>query len=600
MSVTGAAHRAEEEVLGKAYDARITRRLLRYLDPYRSRLVLAMALLVAASGVQILGPWLVQLALDQAVPAGDLPLLTLLVGAYFAAAAAAFVLQYLQAVLMAWLGQTSMLDLRRELFAKLQELDLAYYDRTPIGRLMTRVTSDVETLNELFSSGVVTILGDLLTLAFIVTAMFLMDPRLALVTLSIIPFVIWAAAIFRSRIRDAYRDIRVRVARINAFLHERITGIRVVQLFNREAADAAELDRANADYLQAHLRSIRLYALFFPVIEIFSAIAIALIVSYGGWAALSGETTVGVVTAFLLYARRFFRPIQDLSEQFNVLQAAMASSERIFQLLDHPTPLPPEEGERMSLPLPIRGEIEFRGVWFAYGERGEGEPDWVLRGLSFRASPGERIAIVGHTGAGKSTIIHLLMRFYEPQRGEILIDGIPIRRIPHRELRQAVGLVMQDVFLFSEELSYNIRLGEETISDEAVRRAAEEVGADRFIDRLPGRFGERLGERGVKLSVGERQLVSFARALAFNPPILVLDEATSSVDSELEARIGEATERVMAGRTSLVIAHRLSTIQGVDRILVLHQGQLREEGSHEELLAEDGLYARLYELQFAG
>ncbi len=588
----------EEERLGKAYDARLMRRLLRYLRPYRWQVVGAVVLLVSASALQIVGPWLIAVALDDAVPDANVRLLLTLTVAYLVATLASFGLEYAQALVTTWLGQRVMVDLRAEIFEKLQTLDLSYYDRTPVGRLMTRITSDVETLNELFSSGVVAIFGDLFTLIFIVSAMLLMDWQLALVTFAVLPFVVWTAFLFRARIRDAYRDIRLRVARMNAYLHERITGVQVVQLFNREEADAAELDRINRDYLDAHLRSITYYALFFPVIELFTAIALALIIAYGGFAILSGATSVGVVTAFLLWARRFFRPIQDLSEKYNVLQGAMASSERIFRLLDRaPAIVDPADPE--FLPDELRGEIEFRDVWFAYGTRDDGSPDWVLRGVSFRAEPGQKVAVVGHTGAGKSTLINLLMRFYEPQRGEILLDGIPIRRLRQHDLRRQIGLVLQDVFLFSEDVKYNIRLGDTGITQERIESAAREVGAHRLIERLEGGYGQPLGERGASLSVGERQLVSFARALAFDPRILILDEATSSVDSELEARIDEATERLLAGRTSLVIAHRLSTVQGAHRILVLHRGELVESGSHAELLAEEGLYARLHELQFA-
>ena len=588
----------EEEALGRAYDARLMRRLLRYLKPYRWLVLVAVLLLILASGLHVVGPWLTKILLDEAIPARDRRLLGILAGAYSLAILLGFGLEYSQRLLTTWLGQRIMFDLRKEIFRKFQTLDLRFFDRNPTGRLMTRITSDVETLNELFSSGIITVFGDVFTLTFIVVAMLKMDWRLALVSFSVLPFVAWAAFLFRGRIRRAYRDIRVRLARINAFLHERLTGIRVVQLFNREEPDAGRHKEINRDYLEAHLRSITYYALFFPVIELFTAIALALIIWYGGGSILQGALTVGVVAAFLQYAQRFFRPIQDLSEKYNILQGAMASSERIFKLLDRePEVVDPEVP--VPLPLPISGEIEFRHVWFAYGKTEEGEPDWVVKNVSFRVAPGEKIAVVGHTGAGKTTVINLLMRFYDPQKGEILLDGVPIQDVALKELRERVGLVLQDVFLFSRDVGYNIRLGSGEITSEEVKAAAERIGAAPFIDRLPKAYDQPLGERGSTLSVGERQLVSFARALAFDPRILILDEATSSVDSEIEAHIEQATDELMKGRTSLVIAHRLSTVQGADRILVFHHGELREEGTHQELLGQEGLYARLYELQFA-
>ncbi len=588
----------EEEALGKAYDARLMRRLLTYLWPYWPLALLAILILVLSSALAIVGPWLTQLALDEAIPQGDMGLLGRLALVFGAALAATFGLQYAQALLTTWLGQSVMYDLRREIFRKLQRLDLKVFDRTPVGRLMTRITSDVETLNELFSSGLVTVFGDVFTLVFIVAAMLSMDWQLAVVSFAVLPFVAWAAFLFRSRIRQAYRDIRVRVARINAFIHERITGMRVVQLFNREEADTHAHDQLEEEYLEAHLRSITYYALFFPVIEVFTSVALALIIWSGGERILSGTLTVGVVAAFLQYARRFFRPIQDLSEKYNLLQGAMASSERIFKLLDQESAVV-DPADPVPLAARTQGQIEFRDVSFAYGRDGDGEWDWVLRHVSFRVRPGEKVAIVGHTGAGKTTLINLLMRFYDLQEGEILLDGVPVKELAIDELRRRIGLVLQDVFLFSEDVAYNIRLGSPEIDDQAVRRAAERIGAHPFIERLEEGYDQPLGERGASLSVGERQLVSFARALAFDPPILILDEATSSVDSEIEAKIERATDELMRGRTSLVIAHRLSTVVNADRILVMHNGELREEGTHQELLDGGGLYARLHQLQFA-
>ncbi len=598
MPATDIKPASEEEALGKAYDAQLMRRLLQYLSPYRWKVVLGVSILLVVAALELLGPYLTKVALDSAIPEGDLAQLGLLAAAFAAALVLTFVLEYAQQILTTWLGQRIMFDLRRQVFGHLQRQSLRYFDRNPVGRLMTRVTNDVEVLNQLFSSGIVTVFGDVFTLIFIVGVMLWMDWQLALVAFAVMPFVILVAFVFRAKVRQAYRDIRVRLARINAYLQERITGVAVVQLFGREDRTTAKFGEINRDHLEAHLRSITYYALFFPVIEVLTTIALAAILVYGGGRLIDGTVTVGVVTAFLMYARRFFRPIQDLSEKYNMLQGAMASSERIFKLLDsEPSVMDPAHPER--LPEPGRGEIEFRNVWFAYTrDEDDDEWDWVLKDVSFIARPGERLAVVGHTGAGKTTLINLLMRFYEPQKGEILFDGVPIQNVAQRELRERIGLVLQDVFLFSRSVEYNIRLGRDDIDDDRVRQAAARVGADRHIERLPRGYQEPLGERGASLSVGQRQLLSFARALAFDPLVLVLDEATSSVDSELEHQIQEALEHLLEGRTSLVIAHRLSTVQSADRILVFHHGELREAGTHAELLAESGLYARLYELQF--
>ncbi|HYR07592.1 MAG TPA: ABC transporter ATP-binding protein [Longimicrobium sp.] len=587
------AHAHDDELDAKP-DARLLRRLVGYLAPYKLQVALSLFLLFAAAALELAGPYLTKVALDRAIPERDAGMLGMLVALYMGSLVLAFVAEYAHTLLTAWLGQRVMLDLRDEIFAHLQGLSLRFFDRNPVGRLMTRVTNDVEQLNEAFSSGLVTIFGDVFTLLFILGMMVQLDWRLALVTFTVLPFVAITTFLFRGLIRRAYRDIRVRLARINAFTQEHVSGIRVVQLFGREKPVLTRFKQVNADHLEAHLRSITYYALFFPVIEVLTAVALALILWYGGGETLRGTMTVGVVAAFLQYTRRFFRPIQDLSEKYNILQGAMAASERIFELLDT-QPEVQDDPEPLHLPAPGRGEIEFRDVWFRYGDE---DDTWVLKGVSFVARPGERVAIVGATGAGKSTIISLLMRFYDATRGEILFDGVPIRRVPVPELRSRVSLVLQDVFLFSEDVASNIRLGETDISDERVREAARRVGAEPFIARLPAGYAQPLGERGTSLSVGERQLVSFARALAFDPLVLVLDEATSSVDSELEAHIEQALLELMRGRTSLVIAHRLSTVQSADQILVLHHGEIRERGTHGELLRRGGLYARLHELQF--
>ncbi|CAN5726313.1 ABC transporter ATP-binding protein [soil metagenome] len=597
-----AAQTYGEESLGKAYDARLMRRLLGYLRPHRWRVAGAMTLLLAGATLELVGPVLTKIALDRALPEGDTSLLLLLSIVFIAALLLSFLIEAAQTIVTTWLGQHVMYDLRKEIFGHLQRLPLPYYDRNPVGRTMTRVTSDVEVLNELFSSGVISIFGDIFTLLLIVAAMFIMDWQLALVTLAVMPFVLAVAIVFRTRIREAYRDVRVRLARINAYLQEHISGIAVVQLFGREQPATAQFREVNADYLAAHLRSITYYALFFPIVEVLTAIALAVIIVYGGSAIMAGAVSVGTMAAFLQFARRFFRPIQDLAEKYNMLQGAMASSERIFALLDTAPAEAPGQ-VTTQLPQPGRGEIEFRNVWFAYvrsDDSAGADWEWVLRDVSFRVRPGERVAIVGHTGAGKTSVISLLLRFYEPQRGDILVDGIPVRDVAVDELRERIGLVLQDVFLFSRSISYNVRMGREDIDDARVEEAVRRVGANTFVARLPRGYDEPLGERGASLSVGERQLLSFARALAFDPQILILDEATSSVDSALEQRIDDALTALVRDRTSLVIAHRLSTVQNADRIIVLHHGELREQGTHAVLLQRGGLYARLYKLQFEG
>ena len=584
----------QDEALDRSYDARLLRRLLVYLRQYRGLTALAVLLLLAGAGLALVGPVLTQRALDVAIPARDTGLLGTLAMVFLVALFLEFVVEYGQTLLTTYLGQRVMYDLRMQIFGHLQRLSISYFDRNPVGRLMTRVTSDVETLNELFSSGVVTVFGDVFTLLAIMTMMLWIDWRLALVTFAVIPLVWLTARIFRRRVREAFGDIRVRLARLNAYLQERLSGMRVVQLFGREADSAARFAELNQEHLEAHRRSITIYAVFFPVVELLTAVAMALLLYYGGLRALGGTITVGVLAAFIQLTRRFFQPLQDLSEKFNLLQSAMASSERVFALLDQPVtvvePLNP-----VKLPQPVRGEVRFEGVWFRYSPEGP----WVLRDVSFTASPGQTIALVGHTGAGKTTIVNLLLRFYDPDRGRILIDGVDIKQLSTSDLRSLIGFVQQDLFLFAGDIQHNLTL-DAPIPPEAARQAARRVGADRFIERLPAGYDHRLGERGRSLSVGERQLLSFARALALNPTILVLDEATSSVDAQAEGQIQRAIAELMTGRTSLVVAHRLSTILHADEILVLQHGEIRERGSHRELLAQQGLYERLYQLQLRG
>ena len=579
---------------GRGYDASLLRRLLGYLRPYRWWTLGAVLLLMSQSVLALIGPRLTQHALDVAVPHHDLGLLGLLTGLYLATLVVDFVVEYGATLLTSYIGQRVMYDLRMQIFGHLQRLSIGYFDRNPVGRLMTRVTSDVETLNELFSSGVVTIFGDVFTLVAIMGMMLAIDVRLALVTFAVIPLVWLTARIFRRRVRQAFGDIRVRLARLNAFLQERLSGMRVVQLFGREEDTARRFGVLNQDHLEAHLRSITVYAVFFPAVEVLTAVAMALLLWYGGLRVLDSTLTIGVLAAFIQYTRRFFQPLQDLSEKFNLLQSAMASSERIFALLDEPVTVREPEAP-VPLPQPVRGAVRFENVWFRYSPTGP----WVLRDVSFSASPGQTIALVGHTGAGKTTIVSLLLRFYDPERGRITVDGVDIRQLSSADLRSIIGFVQQDLFLFTGDIQHNLTL-DAPISPEAAREAAGRVGADRFIERLPSGYHHELGERGRSLSVGERQLLSFARALALDPSILVLDEATSSVDAEAEAQIQRAIAELMAGRTSLVVAHRLSTILHADEILVLHYGEIRERGSHRELLAQRGLYERLYQLQLRG
>jgi ATP-binding cassette, subfamily B, multidrug efflux pump len=606
----------EEEVLGKAYDARLMRRLLQYLRPYKPQVALALAAIISASILQLAQPYLMKLAIDRYIANGDLRGVDRIAIAFFGILIGSFVLEFIQTWTLQMTGQRIMYDLRLQIYRHLQRIDLQFYDRNPVGRLMTRVTTDVDVLNDMFTSGVVSIFGDIFTLAGIMIVLVTMDWRLALVAFAVLPLIVLVTQWFRRNVRESYRTVRAWVARINAFLQEHITGMPTVQLFRRERRSFERFEEINRKHRDANIESILFYAVFYPAIEVIGALASALIIWFGGGWTLQGTLTIGSLVAFLLYAGRFFRPISDMSEKFNVLQAAMASSERIFKLLDTPIKIQSGLGTRDSgldgrhsglsiessesrIPNPEsrpdgpEGHIMFDHVSFAYD--GENE---VLRDVSFEVRPGERVGIVGATGAGKSTLINLLLRFYDVTHGRILVDGVDVRDMDLRRLRRLFSLVLQDVHLFSGTIAANIRLGEASIDDAAVKRAAEAVHADRFVDRLPGGYASPVAERGATLSVGQKQLLSFARALAFNPRILVLDEATSSVDTETELLIRDALHVLMAGRTTIAIAHRLSTIQDMDKILVLHKGQLRESGRHQDLLAQRGIYYKLYQLQY--
>jgi ATP-binding cassette subfamily B protein len=581
----------DEEVLGKAYDARLMRRLLTYLAPHRVSVAVAAVAIVGHSTLELAPPYLTKIVIDQYIPSGDLSGLGLIAVVFFATLVGSFTLEYLQTWMLQTIGQRIMRDLRMQVHGHLQRLDLRYYDRNPVGRLMTRVTTDVDVLNELFTSGVVSVFGDLFTLAGITCVLLWLDWRLALVAFSVLPLIAIVTQWFRTNVRESYRTVRTWIARINAFLQERITGMTTVHLYRREAQDFAAFDEIDRQHRDANIRSIFYYAVFYPAVEMVSALAAALILWVGGWWVSEGALTLGSLVAFLMYAQRFFRPISDMSEKFNILQGAMASSERIFALLDTPVEIQPSVAGALRPEGP--GVIAFEHVTFWYVE---GDP--VLRDVSFRVEPGQRVAVVGATGAGKTTIVSLLLRFYDVQEGRITIDGVDIRTMDLAHLRAMFGLVLQDVHLFSGTIASNVRLGNAAIGDEAIREAIAAVHADTFVDRLPLGLATPVAERGATLSVGQKQLLSFARALAFNPRILILDEATSSVDTDTELLIRDALKVLMRGRTSIAIAHRLSTIQDMDRILVLHKGQLREVGTHQELLAARGIYHRLYRLQF--
>jgi ATP-binding cassette subfamily B protein len=625
------ASNQEEEVLGKAYDGRLMRRLLTYLRPYKWHVVVALAAIILKSGLDVLGPFLTKIAIDKylakspdshswigdRLSSAPLTGIAQIGGLYVGILVFTFTLEFIQTYLMQWTGQKVMFDLRRQIFRHLQHIHVAFFDKHPVGRLVTRVTTDVDALNEMFTAGVVSIFEDVFVLAGIIAIMMKMNWKLALITFAVLPLIVYATKIFRDKVRDSYRRIRTAIARINSYLQEAVSGMLVLQLFNREKRAFNKFSDINASHMEAFKDAIMAYSVYYPVVEILSAIAIASIIWFGGNDVIRGVATIGVLVAFMQYAQRFFRPIQDLSEKYNILQSAMAAGERVFKLLDTKIEVTsPAVAKRPQGP----GRIEFDHVWFAYGNKPAaekpadsssrlgragapvptqtGEPDWVLRDVSFALEPGETIAVVGHTGAGKTTLISLLMRFYDVQRGAIRLDGVDIKEMNLDDLRGRFGVVLQDPFLFSGTVAGNIRLGTARIQDADVEQAAEDVNLADFIRTLPGGFKEEVRERGSTLSTGQKQLISFARALAHNPKILILDEATSSVDTETEFRVRDALNRMVEGRTALIIAHRLSTIQRADKIIVMHKGQVREMGSHQQLLAQRGIYWKLYQLQY--
>jgi ATP-binding cassette subfamily B protein len=601
----------EEEVLGKAYDARLMRRLLGYLRPYWLVVWAALAAIILYGVLQALPPYLLKVEVDRYLdPAARAPVPPVLdrflspnplVGItqiafvlFLPTVLLSFLLEFAQSFAMQLVGQKVMYDLRRQLFAHLQRLQVSFYDRNPVGRLVTRVTSDVDVLNELFASGMVAIFGDFFTVLSIAAVMLSLNWKLALLTFSILPLVVLVTVAFRKAVRESYRRIRLAIARINAYLQEHITGMTVIQLFNRESRSLEEFEKVNRTHMEAYKDSILAYGLFFPAVEFLGVLAVAIIIYLGGGMALEGLVTVGTAIAFIQYSQRFFRPIQDLSDKYNIFQAAMASAERIFKLLDTPVSIADPAGAQPVVPLPDpQGRVEFRGVGFAYRDDHR-----VVENVSFAVEPGETVAIVGHTGAGKTTLTSLLLRFYDVQEGAVLFDGIDIRQLRLRDLRKNFGLVLQDPFLFFGTIAGNIRLGTQGITDTRLREVARQVNILDFVESLPGGFAEPVKERGATLSVGQKQLLSFARALAHDPKVLILDEATSSVDPETESLIREALRRLLENRTSLVIAHRLSTIQNASKIVVMHKGHVREIGSHQELLQRRGIYYKLYELQY--
>ncbi|MBX7042470.1 MAG: ABC transporter ATP-binding protein/permease [Ignavibacteria bacterium] len=584
-----AAH--NDEALSKEIDPKILKRLLSFFRPYRTQIIIATLLTVTISALAALRPRLTPIAIDDKIANGDMPGLQFIILIMAGTLVLQGLIQYAMAYLTSWIGQKIIFDLRRKVFRHILTLDLKFFDKNPIGRIVTRVTGDVEVLFEVFSSGLVTAFGDIFLILWILFFMFELDAKLTLVTLAVIPLLMYMTSVFRRRVRESYRKIRLLVARLNAFIQEHISGISVVQYFVKEKKTIEEFEKINREHTEENKRSIFYYAVFFPVVELIGALSVGLIIWYGGGQVIQGAVTIGVIVSFIQYTEMFFRPIRDLSEKYNILQTAMASSERIFALLDERPSIsdPPEP----KMAGKFKGEIEFRNVWFAYNKE-----DYVLKNVSFKISEGEKVAFVGATGAGKSTIISLLTRFYDVNKGEILIDGTDIREYSQKELRKNIAVVLQDVFLFSGDIRSNITLNNQDITEEIVHASVKNAGLEEFVNSLEDGLSRKVNERGATLSVGQKQLISFARALAYDPRILILDEATSSVDTNTEILIQSAIKKLIEGRTSIIIAHRLSTIQNCDKIIVMHKGEIKEMGTHQELLGNEGLYFKLYQLQY--